>query len=171
MAKAKKIWGYVAEATAIAVMLLLFYAYQTHGMLPTGEQAAPKLSAISLQGDAINLSTRSSSATLVYFFAPWCSVCAASSGNIEHLRNLKTDSGLDILLVALDWQSVDEVQDYVDRHEITVPVLLGNRQIATDWNVYAFPTYYTLDSKHRIAHRDLGYSTLAGLWWRSTWIN
>ncbi len=170
-AKVKKIGGYALEAMAISVMLLLFYAYQTNGLLPTGDQSAPKLSAISLDGTPIDLSERSASATLIYFFAPWCSVCAASSGNIEHLRDLKSDSGLDILLVALDWQTADEVQDYVERHEITVPVLLGDRQIASDWNVYAFPTYYILDSEQRIAHRDLGYSTLAGLWWRSTWIN
>jgi thiol-disulfide isomerase/thioredoxin len=170
-AKTRKILGYLAEATAIAVMLFLFYAYQTHGLLPTGDQAAPALSATSIDGISIDLSERSASATLVYFFAPWCGVCAASSGNIEHLRGIKSDDGLDVLLVALDWQSTEEVQEYVDRHEITVPVLLGNRQIASDWNVYAFPTYYILDSKQRIAHRDLGYSTLAGLWWRSTWIN
>lgn len=169
--KTKTILSYAAEGAAFVVLLLLFYAYQTNGLLPTGEQAAPKLSATSLDGMSIDLSERSASATLVYFFAPWCGVCAASSGNIEHLREIRSDSELDILMVALDWQTTAEVQAYVDRHEISVPVLLGNRQIASDWNVYAFPTYYMLDSKQRIVRRDLGYSTLAGLWWRSTWID
>lgn len=152
-------------------LLFLFYAYQTHGLLPTGEQAAPGLSAPSLEGISIDLSKRTAAATLVYFFAPWCGVCAASSSNIEYLRELRDESELDILMVALDWQTPAEVQEYVDRHEITVPVLLGDSTIASDWNVYAFPTYYMLDSKQRIARRDLGYSTLAGLWWRSTWID
>lgn len=169
--KTKTILSYVAEGSAFASLLLLFYAYQANGLLPTGDQAAPRLSATSLDGVPIDLSARAASATLVYFFAPWCSVCAASSGNIEHLRELRSESELDILMVALDWKTPAEVQEYVDRHDISVPVLLGNRQIASDWNVYAFPTYYMLDSKQRIARRDLGYSTLAGLWWRSTWID
>ncbi len=169
--KIKKAAGYAAEAAAMLALLLLFYAYQTQGLLPTGEQAAPGLGAISLGGESVDLAKRSAPATLVYFFAPWCGVCAASSGNIEQLRKLRNESELDILMVALDWQTRAEVQDYVDRHDITVPVLLGDSTISEDWNVYAFPTYYMLDSKHRIARRDLGYSTLVGLWWRSTWID
>jgi len=169
--KTKNILSYAAEGAVFAVLLLLFYAYQTHGLLPTGEQAAPALNVSTLGGESIDLSQRSAPATLVYFFAPWCGVCAASSGNIEQLRQLRDESELDILMVALDWQTTAEVQDYVDRHEITVPVLLGDSTISKNWNIYAFPTYYMLDSKHRIARRDLGYSTLAGLWWRSTWID
>ncbi|MCZ6808334.1 MAG: hypothetical protein O7D92_01075 [Proteobacteria bacterium] len=70
-------------------------------------------------------------------------------------------------MVALDWQTRIEVQEYADRHEITVPVLLADIRVAGDWNIYAFPTYYILDAHNRVIHRDLGYSTFAGLWWRS----
>jgi thiol-disulfide isomerase/thioredoxin len=106
--------------------------------------------------------------TLIYFFAPWCKVCAASSGNIESLRSLRSEDDLKVFLVALDWQTESEVDEYVKRYEITVPVLLGDRKIANDWNIYAFPTYYILDDKKRVIRRDLGYSTLAGLWWRTS---
>jgi hypothetical protein len=71
------------------------------------------------------------------------------------------------LTVALDWQSVGELQAYAARHELNVPVLLGNADVARDWHVYAFPTYYVLDSEQRVVRRDIGYSTQLGLWWRS----
>ena len=167
----KRVAGYAAEAAAFVAMLLLFYAYQTHGLLPTGEQPAPPLVAPLLSGNSYDLNEDGSEATLVYFFAPWCNVCAASSGNIGLLRELKNQADLEIVMVALDWKTTAEVQEYVKRHEISVPVVLGDRKIASDWNIYAFPTYYLLDSKRGVARRDLGYSTLAGLWWRSTWIN
>ncbi|MGB5511617.1 MAG: hypothetical protein WBM87_07910 [Woeseiaceae bacterium] len=64
--------------------------------------------------------------------------------------------------------STFQARNYVDRHEINLPVMLGDTQIAQDWRVYAFPTYYVLDSDRRIRRRDLGYSTQFGLWWR-TW--
>ena len=83
------------------------------------------------------------------------------------LRGIRDEQDLRVLMVALDWQSIDEVQGYVDRHDISVPVVLGNGKIASDWNVYAFPTYYVLNSKQQVVSRDLGYSTFAGLWWRS----
>ena len=165
--KLKTAMKYAAEVSAMLVLLFLFYAYQSNGLLQTGELPAPPLSATLLDGTSYDLRDNPAQATLIYFFAPWCSVCAASSGNIEYLRKLRSDDGLEILLVALDWETGDEVQAYVDKHEISVPVLLGNASIARDWNIYAFPTYYMLDSLQRVAHRDLGYSTLAGLWLRS----
>jgi len=158
---------YCMEAVVIVAILTGIYAYQSRNLLPTNLQQAPALSAPTLTGDFYDLRQHKTSTTLVYFFAPWCGICAASSGNINNLRSLRSDDDLNILLVALDWQTPAEVQEYVDRHEITVPVLLGNRKITSEWNIYAFPTYYILDDELRVIRRDLGYSTLAGLWWRT----
>ena len=100
---------------------------------------------------------------------PWCKFCAASSDNVTRLRRLRKESSLEIVTVALDWQDLEEVRQYVEKHELDLPVVLGGPQIARDWQVYAFPTYYVVDSERRIRRRDLGYSTQFGLWWR-TWI-
>jgi thiol-disulfide isomerase/thioredoxin len=165
--KIKSLLMYCVEAVVIVGILTGIYAYQSRNLLPTELQQAPALSAPLLTGGFYDLSEHAASTTLVYFFAPWCSICAASSGNIDNLRRLRSDDDLNILLVALDWQTQAEVQEYVDRHEITVSVLLGDRKITSEWNIYAFPTYYILDDEQRVIHRDLGYSTLAGLWWRT----
>ena len=82
---------------------------------------------------------------------------------------MRDEESLEILTVVLDWQNLQEVQDYVERHDLNLPVLLGDRGIAQDWHVMAFPTYYVLDSERRIRRRDLGYSSQFGLWWR-TWL-
>ena len=165
--KIKSLLKYSLEAVVIASILTGIYAYQSRNLLPTDLQQAPALSGPTLAGGIYYLQDNAAATTLVYFFAPWCKICAASSGNIDNLRNLRSDDDLNILLVALDWQTQAEVQEYVDRHEITIPVLLGDRTITSAWNIYAFPTYYILDNEQRVVHRDLGYSTLAGLWWRT----
>ena len=165
--KIKSLLMYGVEAAVIFGILTGIYAYQSRNLLPTDLQQAPALSAPALTGEFYDLSEHAASTTLVYFFAPWCSVCAASSGNIDNLRRQRSDDDLNILLVALDWQTQAEVQEYVDRHEITVSVLLGDRKITSEWNIYAFPTYYILDDEQRVIRRDMGYSTLAGLWWRT----
>ncbi len=158
---------YGGEAVVIGVILFGVYAYQSRNLLPTELQPAPALSVPLLDGSSYDISDHAAPTTLVYFFAPWCNICAASSGNIDYLRKLRDDDELQIVLVALDWQTQAEVQEYVEHHEISGPVLLGDRKVASDWNVYAFPTYYILDSRQRIIRRDLGYSTFAGLWWRT----
>jgi len=167
--KFKSLLIYCIEAAVLAGILTGIYAYQSRDLLPTDLQQAPALNAPTLSGGFYDLKDHAAATTLVYFFAPWCRICAASSGNIDSLRSLRNDDDLNILLVALDWQTQSEVQEYVDRHEITVPVLLGDRKIASEWNIYAFPTYYILDDEQRVIRRDLGYSTLAGLWWRTNY--
>ena len=82
---------------------------------------------------------------------------------------MRDEQSLEIVTVALDWQTRDEVKSYVERNELDLPVVLGNRQIAEDWHVIAFPTYYVLNSDRQVQRRDLGYSTQIGLWWR-TWL-
>lgn len=158
---------YALEAGLFLAVFFVVSAWQSRNLLGTDRVAAPFLSAATLDGDLYDLATNSGKPVLVYFFAPWCKFCAASADNVVRLRKLRDEAGLEIIAVALDWQSRDDVREYAGRHKLNVPVLLGNAAVAKAWHVYAFPTYYVLDSEHRIVARDIGYSTQLGLWWRS----
>ena len=56
---------------------------------------------------------------------------------------------------------------YVERHELDINVILGDASVARNWQIYAFPSYYVLDSSQRIVRRDIGYSSQLGLLWRA----
>jgi thiol-disulfide isomerase/thioredoxin len=146
---------------------LIVSTFQARNMLSTDRPVAPELVAATLAGDAFDLGEGAARPTLVYFFAPWCHYCAFSSDNLNRLRQWRDEDDLRIITVALDWKSVAEVRDYAEKHELTMPVLLGDTAIAQDWRVYGFPTYYVLDSNNRVVRRDIGYSTQLGLLWRS----
>ncbi len=149
---------------------LVFFAvttWQSRNMLDTGGQPAPTLRGMTLGGEPYDLADATSRPALVYFFAPWCKVCAASSGNLNRLRRWRDATELEIVAVALAWDSVEEVSAYAERHELDVTVILGDAQVAGNWQIYAFPSYYVLDSGHHIARRDVGYSSQLGLLWRS----
>lgn len=160
--------GGLLQALLLVAVFLAISTFQARNMLSTSGAPAPALDGPLLRGGSYELSAETNRPVLVYFFAPWCTYCALSSDNLARLRRLRADESLEILAVALDWKDRDEVRDYVDRHDLDLPVVLGDRRLALDWHVYAFPTYYVLDSAHRIRRRDLGYSTQLGLWWR-TW--
>jgi thiol-disulfide isomerase/thioredoxin len=157
----------IGEAALVVAAFLAISAYQARNLLDTDRQAAPELVAETLQGESFNLAERAQKPTLIYFFAPWCHICAASSDNIRRLRRMRNEDHLSIIMVGLDWQNVDEIRDYALRHDLNVPVLIGDAKIAADWQVFGFPTYYVLDDQHRVVSRDFGYSTQLGLWWRS----
>lgn len=157
----------LAQALLFVFAFMAISAYQARTLLATDGQPAPDLDGISLQGELFRLADVAGRPVLIYFFAPWCPYCSASADNVVRLRRLRSEEQLAMIAVALDWQDEQEVRNYVDKHELNTTVVLGTAEIARKWQVHGFPTYYVLDSKHRVVRRDFGYSTQIGLLWRS----
>ena len=105
---------------------------------------------------------------LVYFFAPWCSICSLSADNLNDLRAVRDESELKIVMVALSYGSRQEVVDFVAELDLQVPVLFGTEQQMMDYQIQGFPTYYVVDSSGRLQSKSLGYSTEWGMRFR-TW--
>ena len=161
--------SFLLNAGVIAVVFFVVLAFQSRNMLAADGQPAPELRGTTLSGQPYDLQDAGARPALVYFFAPWCRICAASAGNLNRLRRWRDTSDIEIVAVALDWGAADEVRDYVARHNLNVTVVLGGANIARQWQVQAFPSYYVLDSEHRVVRRDIGYSSQLGLWFRA-WI-
>ncbi|GAB4189269.1 MAG: hypothetical protein Tsb002_16170 [Wenzhouxiangellaceae bacterium] len=155
----------------VAVLVLIFVSIawwqSRHLLAADGSQQAPQVALSSLDGQTYAIGGTRDQRTLVYFFAPWCHVCGLSVGNLEWLRRSYDDQSLTIYLVALSYDSVAEVQAFVDDHGVTLPVLLGDARIMADYRIRGFPTYYVIDDDGSLRHRAVGYSTFFGLWWRS----
>lgn len=149
------------------LVFLVVSAFQSRNMLAADGEAAPDLRGITLAGERYDLAELRERPALVYFFAPWCTICAVSADNLVRLRRWRDVEDLEIVAVALDWESEAEVRDYVERHELNVRVVLAGAEVARDWRIQAFPSYYVLDERHRVLRRDIGYSTQLGLWLRA----
>lgn len=100
--------------------------------------------------------------TLIYFFAPWCSICKLSMGNISNISD-----SVNTVAVALEYTSPDEVKSFIDDIKVKVPVLLGNRKLAREYKVTAFPSYYVIDDQGKVLEKSVGYSSTIGLLWRT----
>ncbi len=157
------------NAALIAAVFLGVSGFQMRNMLASDGRVAPELRGTALTGEPYDLQDAGARPALVYFFAPWCKICAASAGNLNRLRRWRDLDDIEIVAVALDWGTADEVRDYVERHDLNVTVVLGDANVARQWQIQAFPSYYVLNSEHRIVRRDIGYSTQIGLWFRA-WI-
>ena len=96
--------------------------------------------------------------SLIYFFAPWCSICKFSMGNLAYL-----EGKLPVVAVALDYSDEQAVSDFVTGLDIDVPVLLGNSAVARAYKIKAFPTYYIINAEGKIEMSSIGYSTELGL--------
>ena len=163
----RRIRSLALNLALLAAVFIAVTAWQSRNMLDSGGEAAPGLRGTTLAGESYDLGNAAGRPARVYFFAPWCKVCAASAGNLDRLRRWRDESELEMVAVALSWDAAEEVRAYVERHGLDLPVVLGDANLARNWQIYAFPSYYVLDREHRIARRDVGYSSQLGLLWRA----
>ena len=148
---------------AMAIFMALSH-WQERDMLESNS-TAPVLSAMSLDGKVYQFpeTAKLSKRTLVYFFAPWCKICHFSIGNLNIIRSQIDEDELSIIIVALDWKSKAEIEEYMAEHELDFPVLLGDQQWQQQYKIQGFPSYYVLNQQGEILSRSMGYSTSIGM--------
>lgn len=161
----RKALSLLLDAALILAVFLAIHAWQTRN-LPVDE-AAPETIRALLDGSGKAAAIRPGEVGVVYFFAPWCFYCKTS---IDNLDELVADGRIAWgTAVALDYESIAEVEEFIRETGVSLPVLLGDPRVAADWGVRAFPTYYVIDAEGRISSRSVGYSTWLGMWGR-TWM-
>lgn len=148
------------------VVLLVVTEWQGRHLLSRAAEA-PSFTLESLQGEPVSLESARGKTVVLYFFAPWCSVCRYSSHNIRALRQARSDDEMAIYAVGLGYQRRSEVEQFAHEHQLGVPVLLGNDQILERYNINSFPTIYVIDEQGQVQDRVIGYTTELGLRLRS----
>ncbi len=157
-----KFTSFFLDVTFFLAMVWLIGLWQTRNLLATdGETSAPDFSLTAVDGGTYTLADAAGETTLLYFFAPWCSVCNLSAHNLQDIE--EGDSDLNIWLVAIGYDSMEEVEGFVKKHDLTMPVLMGDGKIARDYKIAATPTYYVLDGEGVVKAKSVGYSTEFGM--------
>lgn len=159
-----KIPNWLFNSVVFIVIFSVLSAFLARNMLARDQVMPPLAINTQLQILDTPLTTKSwqeAPLHLVYFFAPWCQVCALSQPSLEAFAKLKPN--IPIVMIALDWQSPSEVQAFKTDHEYTQLILLGNEQFKKQWQVDAYPSYYFVDNQGKITSKDRGLVTLPGL--------
>ena len=160
-------WGSLAvDVMLIIAAFVLICMWQTRN-LPDDEYT-PALEPFWLDDMQAESVMVSGEVGVVYFFAPWCFYCRKSIDNLDELV-----SGGQLAwarVVALEYESLDEVRAFIKETGVQLPVLLGGPQTTKDWQIRGFPTYFVIDGDGKIVSRSVGYSTKIGLQTR-VWMN
>lgn len=160
-------WGaLVVDLVLIIAAFMLISIWQTRN-LPDDEHTPPLQLAWldDMKADSVMVPGE---VGVVYFFAPWCFYCRKS---IDNLDELVTSGDLAwARVVALEYESLDDVREFIRETGVHLPVLLGGQQTSMDWQIRVFPTYFVIDGKGKIVSRSVGYSTKIGLQSR-VWMN
>jgi peroxiredoxin len=158
---------FTLEALLFVVIVAGIQAWRARDLLPADERtAAPAFELTDLDGRPWSTADLAGKPAVIYFFAPWCGVCAASSPQLRWFHRWRGDD-VQVLLIGLDYAAPEEVRSYATRHGLTMPVLAGNPATGAAYRIRGYPTYYVIDRQGRIARRDVGLTTVAGLWLRT----
>lgn len=117
-----------------------------------------------LQGDRkILFNGSKKTKKLLYFFAPWCSICRIS---MPKLNYLSTDN-LEIYAIALSYDSKKQVENFINEIKYENDVLLASPEITRQFKISAFPSYYVLNKDNKIIHKGLGMASIISIWWQT----
>ncbi len=152
-------YSLVRDLFVFIIIVSVIFAWQTRDMLNTdGEVIIPQRNLVSLEGEVVPL-LAGDKTNLVYFFAPWCTICDLS---IDNLSFLNTDK-INVVVIALDYTSKEEVKDFIEKNEVTASVLMGNESLKKEFAIVGYPSYYLIDTKFSVQSKSYGYSTAIGL--------
>lgn len=157
--------GWARDLVLFALLFTAVGMFQARNLIPTGEPF-PMQEAALYNGGSITMEDLKGKTTLMVVWAPWCGVCGAASDNVSRVQKWLGDR-VQIYSVAMDYQTEDAVQKFIDKHKVDYPVILVDDKLAKDLQVRAFPTLYVLNKEGRVKHRASGYTTTFGMLWRA----
>ena len=135
-------WGSLAvDAALIITAFVLISMWQTRN-LPDDDHTPPlELAWLDdMRADSVMVSGQ---VGVVYFFAPWCFYCRSSIDNLDEL--VSNGKLAWARVVALEYENLDEVREFIKETGVHLPVLLGGPKTTSDLQIRGFPTYFVID--------------------------
>ncbi|MBQ4845794.1 TlpA family protein disulfide reductase [Pseudoalteromonas sp. MMG005] len=154
---------YIIQLGLLVFTFTAVSTYQELGMLKeNGKTSAPFFSLPKLDDpqQRIDLTSIKGKQTVVYFFAPWCSICKYSMPNLDKLYK---NNELNAIAIALDYPDIQSVHQFSEALSLSMPILLGDSTTAQNFKVKAYPTYYVIDENLKVVERSVGYSSELGI--------
>jgi thiol-disulfide isomerase/thioredoxin len=120
-------------------------------------QLAPDFELKSLDGQNVKLSDFHGKAVLLNFWATWCGPCKIEMPWFVELQKQYGSKGLQIVGIAMDDSSSQDIQNFVKEMGVNYPVLLGKEAVGQAYGgVDVLPTTFFIDRDGKIVAREFG---------------
>jgi thiol-disulfide isomerase/thioredoxin len=119
---------------------------------------APGFALLDMAGKSVNFAQYDGKVVLVDFWATWCPPCRRSIPDLSELHGKYSNRGFEVVGISLDQAGVDKVARFAEQMKIPYTVVMGNMQVANEWNIgTSIPIAFLVDRKGEIVDRLVGY--------------
>jgi len=123
----------------------------------TKSSAAPDFVLESLDGKSVRLSDLRGKAVLLNFWATWCAPCKIEMPWFVELQNQYGPQGLQIVGVAMDDSSKEDIAKFAKEMGVNYPVLLGKEAVGDAYGgVPALPESFFISRDGKIVDKIMG---------------
>lgn len=151
-----KVMGALLALGAIASVVVLALS-RLHPPAPADNRGtaarkkAPDLAMVDLAGRAWKLREHRGRVVLVNYWASWCPPCVTEVPALVRLSNEYRVKGLEVVGVAVDEEGLDGVRRFVERHNVTYPVLVPGTGSSMVRPIAMLPSTFLVDRDGRLA--------------------
>ena len=158
--------SYAINALVIIVVVTGIRLWQQRDMV---SGTAPVLKGVTLTQQLYELPAHPDKATLVHFWATWCSICRTEQGAIAAIAHDYPNT----ITIAMNSGLTNEVVKYMKEQGIAFPTVNDpDGSISEAWGVHAVPASFIIAPDGQIQFVEVGYTTEIGLrlrlWWAET---
>jgi peroxiredoxin len=149
---------------AFAVALMLYVGF--HAARRNGPSLAPRLALASpapdftlqsLDGKTMRLSDFRGKAVLLNFWATWCGPCKIEMPWFVELQNQYAAQGFQIVGVAMDDASKEDISKFAKDMGVNYPILIGKESVGDEYGgVPALPESFLIGRDGKIVDKILG---------------
>lgn len=116
-------------------------------------KTAEKLSALSVDGQTVDLDEHRGKVVLLDFWATWCAPCVATLPELKKLRNEIDESKLAIIGVSGDTEKA-RLSKFINDHDVQWPNIFDRSGVVQKrWQALSLPSYYVLDEHAVVRYR------------------
>jgi thiol-disulfide isomerase/thioredoxin len=149
---------------AFAVALMLYVGFHTarrshSSFAPRLSQSslAPDFSLEALDGKTMRLSDLRGKAVLLNFWATWCGPCKIEMPWFVELQNQYAGRGLQIVGVAMDDASKEDIGKFAKDMGVNYPILIGKESVGDQYGgVPALPESFLIGRDGKIVDKIIG---------------
>jgi peroxiredoxin len=119
---------------------------------------APDWTFSTTEGETIRLSELKGKVVLLDFYYKGCFPCMLAIPELQKLHEQFKDSGLMVIgMNPID--SAEEIAEFKKKRSVTYPSIIATKELAEEYNVSGYPTFYLIDKAGKIIFRQSGYES------------